>query len=197
MTEPKTQTNPKSTFFKQQILIAMPTLNDSRFEKTVIYIANDDSTGTVGLVLNQPHKLNMEQLLSHFDLNKDMDPTVANQSVLMGGPQEVEHGFILHQGAAVWEKSSQLDHGLSMTVSEDILKALAKGEGPKKFIATLGYAGWEVGQLSREIQRNSWITIPHNEALLFDVGIEDMWTVALNTLGIAAESLSTEAGYDC
>ena len=185
------------TSFEHQILIAMPSHDDSWFEKSVIYMVEDNQQGSMGIVLNKPHKLDMAQLLGHFKLATDLEPYIANQPVLMGGPVDVEHGFILHKGAAVWQKSRQLNDGLSITMSEDILKAIANNEIPDKVIATLGFSGWGEGQLAREMQANCWLSIPYNEALLFEVDTDNLWTVALNTLGISPEFLSCEAGRDC
>ena len=185
------------TSFEHQILIAMPSLDDSWFEKTVIYIVEDNEHGSMGLVLNLPHKLDVEQLLSHFNINKQITPQIAQQRVLMGGPVDMEHGFLLHKGEAIWQKSLSLKDGLAMTVSDDLLQAIGQNKGPDKFIAALGFAGWEKGQLAKEIQENSWLSIPYNESLIFDVKIDEMWLVSLQTLGISPEFLSMEAGYDC
>lgn len=182
--------------FQHQILIAMPSLEDTWFEKTVIYLAEDNQYGSMGLVINLPHKLTVAQLLEHFNLEINDNSPYLEDSVLMGGPVDVEHGFILHKGDANWQKSMELQDGLSMTVSEDLLKAMAEGTGPTKFLTCLGFAGWEKGQLQQEIQDNSWLTIPYNESLLFDVPVESKWEVALGTLGISPEHLSIDAGHD-
>lgn len=182
---------------EHQILIAMPTLTNSWFDKTVVYIVEDNEYGSMGLTLNLPHSINIEQLLEHFNLVADQSLDYLNQKVLLGGPVEMEHGFILHKDDnQTWQKSLPLRDNLVMTVSEDFLKALAQGTGPKKFIACLGFAGWEKGQLADEIQGNSWLSIPYNESLLFEVPTHDKWRVALGTLGISPEFLSMEAGHD-
>lgn len=182
--------------FQHQILIAMPSLEDTWFEKTVIYVAEDNQHGSMGLVINLPHKLTITQLLEHFELEISNDADSMEDSVLMGGPVDVEHGFILHKGEPNWQKSISLADNLSMTVSEDLLKAIAKGDGPKKFMACLGFAGWEKGQLEQEIQGNSWLTIPYNESLLFDVPVDSRWKVAMGTLGVSPENLSCDVGHD-
>lgn len=182
--------------FEHQILIAMPTLTNTWFDKTVVYIVEDNEYGSMGLTLNSPHNINIEQLLEHFNLNGEEDLPYLTQQVLLGGPVEIEHGFILHENnGQSWQKSLPLNGNLAMSVSEDVLKSLAEGTGPKKFIACLGFAGWEKGQLADEIRGNSWLTIPYNESLLFDVPAHDKWRVALGTLGIAPEFLSMEAGH--
>ncbi|KDN95681.1 YqgE/AlgH family protein [Hydrogenovibrio marinus] len=184
------------TSFQHQILIAMPSLENTWFERTVIYMVEDNKHGSMGLVINLPHKLTTAQLLEHFKLEIQKDSPMLEEPVLIGGPVDVEHGFILHKSEDCWQKSMALQDGLSMTVSEDLLKAIADGTGPEKFLTCLGFAGWEKGQLQQEIQDNSWLTIPYNESLLFDVPVESRWEVAMGTLGVSPENLSSDAGHD-
>lgn len=186
------------TSLEHHFLIAMPTLADSWFEKTLVYIVEDNQHGTMGLVVNLPHKLNLTQLLEHFQLPTEQleaNETLADQVIMMGGPVDMEHGFILHQPPGNWQKSVPLTDNLAMTVSEDFLKSISEGQLPEKMLVCLGFAGWEKGQLNEEIQQNNWLTIPYNESLLFDIDPDQKWQVALNTLGILPESLSMEAGH--
>jgi len=113
---------------------------------------------------------------------------------LIGGPVDLERGFILHPSNGNWKSTMQLSDNLSMTVSEDFLEALSENQVTDKFLVCLGFAGWEPGQLAQEIQDNSWLTIPYNESLLFETPVENRWEVALGTLGISPEFLSCEAG---
>ncbi len=186
------------TSLEHHFLIAMPTLADSWFEKTLVYVVEDNQHGTMGLVVNLPHKLNLTQLLEHFQLPTEQleaNETLADQVIMMGGPVDMEHGFILHQPPGNWQKSVPLADNLAMTVSEDFLKSISEGQLPEKMLVCLGFAGWEKGQLNEEIQQNNWLTIPYNESLLFDIDPDQKWQVALNTLGILPESLSMEAGH--
>lgn len=180
---------------EHHFLIAMPSLADSWFEKTVIYLVEDNEFGSMGLVINLPHKLNIQQLLEHFKMEFDPSNPRLDDVVLMGGPVDMEHGFILHYGQHEWQKTLPLKDNLSMTVSEDLLESISRNDNPKHFIACLGYAGWGKGQLQQEIQDNNWLTIPYNESLLFEVPVDTKWEVALATLGIAPEHLSVDAGH--
>lgn len=180
---------------EHQFLIAMPSLDDSWFEKTVIYLVEDNEHGAMGLVINQPHKLSIEELLAHFDYTPEDNYPFLSQEVMIGGPVDMERGFILHNPIGNWKSSMILDDHLAMTVSDDLLQALARDEGPEQFTVCLGFAGWKPGQLAQEIQDNSWLTIPYNHSLLFDTPHESMWEVALGTLGISPEFLTAEAGH--
>jgi putative transcriptional regulator len=183
--------------FEHQILIAMPSLDNTWFEKTVIYVVEDNEHGSMGLVLNLPHKLNVSQLLDHFKNETHVNNTIGEQLVLMGGPVDLEHGFILYKGKSTWQHSMKLRDNLNMAVSEDILKEIGKNAGPEQFIICLGFAGWEKGQLAKEVNENSWLTIPYNDSLLFEIKAEKKWNISLATLGISPEFLSAEAGHDC
>ncbi|MDG6777209.1 YqgE/AlgH family protein [Thiomicrorhabdus sp. zzn3] len=180
---------------EHQFLIAMPSLDDSWFEKTVIYLVEDNEHGAMGLVINQPHKLSIEELLTHFDYTPEGDYPFLTQEVMIGGPVDMERGFILHNPIGNWKSSMILDDHLAMTVSDDLLQALAHNQGPEHFMVCLGFAGWKPGQLAQEIQDNSWLTIPYNHNLLFDTPHESKWEVALGTLGISPEFLTAEAGH--
>ena len=179
---------------EHHFLIAMPALENSWFEKTVIYLVEDNEHGSMGLVINLPNKLDVKDLLDHFELPIPTGADFLDKTVLIGGPVDLERGFILHQSNGDWKSSMQLPDNLSMTVSEDFLEALSGNQEPDKFIVCLGFAGWEPGQLAQEIQDNSWLTIPYNESLLFETPVEKRWEVALGTLGISPEFLSCEAG---
>ena len=181
---------------EHQFLIAMPNLAHSWFEKALIYIVEDNHHGSMGVVVNFPHQLNIQQLLDHFELPIPTQAPYLETEVMMGGPVDVEHGFILHQPDGDWQKTVALPDNLGMTVSEDFLKALSQKSAPEDFVICLGFAGWEKGQLNDEIQANNWLTIPYNASLLFDVPAEKKWETAIQTLGIAPEFLSMDAGHD-
>lgn len=180
---------------EHNFLISMPSLDDSWFEKAVIYVVEDNEHGTMGLVTNLPHKLNVSDLLDHFNFEAKENFPFLDQAVLMGGPVDMERGFILHKPLGDWKSSMALPDGLAMTVSDDLLEALTRDQGPDDFIVCLGFAGWQPGQLAQELQDNSWLTIPYNDSLLFDTPIESKWEVALGTLGISPEFLTSEAGH--
>ena len=185
---------------EHHFLVAMPSLDNSWFEKTVIYMVEDNEYGSMGLVINLTHRhLEVQDLLTHFSLEVPDDAGFLTEPVLLGGPVDMERGFILHQtdlqNPTHWKTSMLLPDNLQMTVSEDFLEALSKNRVPGKFMVCLGFAGWEPGQLAQEIQENSWLTIPYNQSLLFETPLENRWEVALGTLGVSPQFLSSEAGH--
>jgi len=180
---------------EHHFLIAMPSLNDSWFEKSVIYILEDNEHGTTGLVVNLAQNFHIRDLLTHFDFTPHPESTYLDQDILRGGPVDIEQGFILHQPQGQWKSTIHLPDNLAMTFSDDFIEALSKNQAPENFLVCLGFSGWKPGQLAQEIQSNSWLTIPYNQSLLFDTPIEKKWQVALETLGISPEFLTLEAGH--
>ncbi len=192
---------PGDGYFDGQILVAMPTMGDSRFEKTVIYMCAHSSEGAWGLVVNRPsRRLTFPKLLVQLEVIAEEDAIrlpgpIAQVPVMRGGPVEKVRGFVLHSDDYFAEKSSvDLDDGIALTASVDILRAIATGLGPRRALLALGYAGWGPGQLDREIQENGWLTCGSDSDFLFNVDPGDKYGAALERIGIDPAMLSTEAG---
>jgi len=179
-----------------QLLIAMPGMNDPRFKKTVIYICSHSNEGAMGIVINRPHKgLKFSELLSQLNIAPDTNAP-RKIEVLSGGPVEQARGFVLHTKDYFTEGATlKVDPGLSLTATTDVLRALAKGEGPAKALFALGYAGWGAGQLEQELIDNAWITCDSDADLIFDQDHNGKYSAALNKLGIDPGLLSSEAGH--
>ncbi|MFD1695276.1 YqgE/AlgH family protein [Roseibium aestuarii] len=185
-----------------QFLIAMPNMEDGRFEHSVIYICSHTEQGAMGLVINQVARhLSLEGLLIQLNILRD-DPGIQvphrlrEMSVHKGGPVEVERGFVLHSDDYVLDRSTlQIRDGICLTATLEILKAMAEGGGPRQAMLALGYSGWAPGQLEAEIQANGWITGPADKALVFDGATDNKWHRALQSIGIDPAMLFGEAGH--
>lgn len=184
-----------------QLLIAMPTMGDARFEKTVIYMCAHSPEGAWGLVVNRrSRRLTFPKLLVQLDVIKEEDAIrlpepVTALPVMRGGPVERVRGFVLHSDDYFVDKSSiELEGGIALTASVEILRAIATGLGPQRALLALGYAGWGPGQLDREIQENGWLTCDSDSDFLFGVDPADKYDSALGWLGIDPAMLSGEAG---
>lgn len=180
---------------EHHFLIAMPSLNGSWFEKSIIYIMEDNDHGTTGFVINSPQNFQVQDLLDHFNFPHPENAPYLSQPILRGGPVDVEQGFIFHEPEGQWKSSVSLPDGLTMTFSDDFVEALSKSQAPSDFLICLGFSGWKPNQLAQEIQSNSWLTIPYNKNLLFDTPVHKKWQVALETLGVSPEFLTLEAGH--
>ncbi len=166
-----------------QLLIAVPTLDDPNFARAVALVCQHDDKGAMGLVVNRPSDMLMGELLQQIHVDT-RDETLRMHHVLAGGPMHGERGFVLHDGDARWDSSLPLGNGLSLTTSRDVLESLARGEGPAHSLVALGCAGWAAGQLEQELAENSWITVDAAPDLLFDVPLDQRWQAAAGRLGV-------------
>jgi putative transcriptional regulator len=177
-----------------QLLVAMPQMSDPRFTRTVIYMCAHSSQGAMGLVLNRVFdKMSFPELLSQ--LNIESGPQTRPIRIHAGGPVESAHGFVLHSDDYVRQGTMRVTDGIALTATVDILKAIAEGDGPRHSLLALGYAGWGPGQLESEIIRNSWLTVPSQQSLVFSSDVERVWERALAVLGANPTTLSGEAGH--
>ena len=181
-----------------QFLIAMPGMADGTFEGTVVYLCEHTENGALGLVINKPIDIKLKNLFEKVELKLDRHE-LGEQPVYFGGPVQTERGFVLHEkraaGSVQYSSTLSIRGGLEMTTSKDVLEALADGSGPPKVLITLGYSGWEAGQLERELGRNGWLTVDADPAVIFDTPIEQRYNRAVGLLGIDPRMLSQEAGH--
>lgn len=179
-----------------QLLIAMPSMRDPRFTRTVIYMCVHNDQGAMGLVINRlVGSIKFSDLLEELELKSPPVEAGRFPTVHFGGPVETGRGFVLHSDDYLRDDSMPLDDGLALTATVDILRDIALGSGPDKAMLALGYAGWGPGQLDGELQENSWLSVESDPELLFGAGLDDKWEKALAKLGISASLLSTDAGH--
>jgi putative transcriptional regulator len=194
--------NRKRGYLDGQMLIAMPTMGDDRFSRSVIYVCAHSSEGAMGIIVNQPAaNISFPDLLVQLDVVGKSDliqlPSAAGDvKVLKGGPVETSRGFVLHSNDFFIENSTlPIDDGICLTATLDILKAIAHGTGPHSAVLALGYAGWAPGQLENEINANGWLHCPADLDLVFGRDVEGKYTKALKKIGIDLGMLSSEAGH--
>ncbi|MBS0444502.1 MAG: YqgE/AlgH family protein [Proteobacteria bacterium] len=187
--------------FTNQFLIAMPGMGDGTFAGTVVYMCEHTEKGALGLVINKPIDIKLKNLFEKVELSLAR-ADLAEAPVYFGGPVQTERGFVLHDRLASedgegahYNSYLQIPGGLEMTTSKDVLEALSQGVGPKRVLVTLGYSGWGAGQLEDEMQRNGWINVTAEPAIIFDTPVEQRYERALSLLGIDARMLSQEAGH--
>jgi putative transcriptional regulator len=180
--------------FTNQLLIAMPSLADPNFSRTVTLICEHNEHGALGVVINRPTEVRLGELLDHLELTSD-NKDIAETSIYAGGPVQLERGFILHTPLGEWESTLKIDTQLGLTTSLDILAAVAAGNGPRQTLIALGYAGWGAGQLEQEIVDNAWLTVPNDPKILFELPVEQRWQAAASKLGIDLNLLAGDAGH--
>lgn len=181
------------TSLQKHFLIAMPGLGDSPFDRSVTLLCEHNDDGALGLVINRPTELRLSAMLDHMELKHGAladDPIV-----YWGGPVNPERGFVIHDAPGEWDSSMQIDEGLYVTTSRDVLVAMSRGEGPQHYLVALGYAGWGAGQLENEILHNDWLNTPVNHSVLFGLPAPERWLAATQLLGLDISHLASQAGH--
>jgi len=194
MAQSKPVPQPGEGFLEGKLLIAMPSMLDPRFEKSVIFMCAHSHDGAMGLIINKPiDGISFHELMMKFDIN--VMPGATSLPILFGGPVQMGRGFVLHSADyASPDTSMSVSGEYSLTATVDVLRAIAEGHGPKKAILALGYAGWGTGQIEAEIMANGWIHCDADESILFDTDYDAKWKAALAKLGADISGLSSEAG---
>ncbi len=181
-------------YLSNHFLIAMPALEDPNFFHTVTYICEHNAEGALGLVVNRPLDMRLEEVFSHMKL-KVTNPEANQIRVHLGGPVQQDRGFVLHEPLGEWEATLKVTDRIGITSSADILAAIAEGRGPERRLVALGYAGWGAGQLEREMTENAWLSGPADPDILFDTPDEERWRAAASSLGVDLDLLSGDAGH--
>jgi putative transcriptional regulator len=183
-----------SQCLRDHFLLAMPSLDEGIFAHSVTYVCEHGEAGAMGLVINRPLDLDLDEIFDHLEIETSRD--FSDIPVMAGGPVQTDHGFILHRpGPEAWDATLQVTKELLLTTSQDILRAIAADKGPSEYLVALGYAGWSAGQLEEEITRNSWLTLPADPAIIFHTPPEQRLQAAAGRLGIDMNLISSEAGH--
>ena len=176
-----------------KLLISMPSLEDDRFYKTVIYICAHSSEGTMGIIINKKIDYDLyPDLLEQLGIDKPL----GNKKLYIryGGPVETGRGFVLHSDEVIQKETLSIDKGVALTSTSEFFEDLSKGKGPENSILALGYAGWGPGQIENEILANRWMTLAADSKFLFDDEVSNKWNKAYTLLGVDPNKLSQFSG---
>ncbi len=179
---------------QNHFLIAMPSLADTYFSRSVTFIVEHSAEGAMGIVINQASTMSFKELVNMADSKALVDLDYSQKIVVCGGPVHQDRGFVLHSSQGGYSSSINVTSEIMVTTSKDILSVLGAPTGPEKSLVALGYAGWEAGQLEQEIQENVWLTVEADNNILFDVPIHQKWQAAVNKLGIDVWQLTQQSG---
>src|SRR5437762_586245 len=200
--KPQQRKSGKRGYLDGQMLIAMPSMGDDRFTRSVIYVCAHSTEGAMGIIVNQPAAhISFADLLVQLDVIPateiiQLPRNAGGVKVLKGGPVDTQRGFVLHSADFFIENSTMpIDGGICLTATLDILKAIARGNGPASAVLALGYAGWAPGQLENEIHQNGWLHCSADPELIFGADTGEKYFKALLKLGIQPGMLSSEAGH--
>ncbi|PUE00016.1 MAG: YqgE/AlgH family protein [Candidatus Sedimenticola endophacoides] len=183
-----------SSNLTSQFLIAMPDLEDANFHHTVTYICEHTEQGAMGIVLNRPTDIRLNDILGQLDIDSSTHPQ-GEQTIYVGGPVQTDRGFVLHSAEKTWSSTLRVTERICVTTSIDILEAIAHGQGPAKTMIALGYAGWGGGQLEEELIGNSWLSSPADDRIIFDLDPDQRWKAAARLMGVDLDLLSSSPGH--
>ncbi len=179
-------------FLTGQFLLAMPGIGDPRFERAVIAMCVHDEDGALGIGLGRVvPRLGFHELLRQLDIEPGQSPDVA---VHLGGPVEPKRGFLIHSPDWGGADTIHVAGRWCLSATVDILRAIAEGRGPSRWVAALGYAGWGAGQLEEELGRHGWFAAPCDDTLLYDAHVDDRWTRGFQSAGIDPRLLVSGSG---
>ncbi len=184
---------PQVTNLVDQCLIATPAIKDPLFASSLVYICEHSQQGSMGLVINHTTTQTLSDIFSQLKIDCE-DDAINNRPIHIGGPVQLEQGFVLHSSPGEWQNSAEVSNGVYLTSSLDILRDIANNQGPEDFLVIIGFSGWGSGQLESELQQNSWLTSSCDADLLFRQKTEDKWQLAFDTLGFDIEQLSPVSG---
>jgi putative transcriptional regulator len=170
---------PAWTSLAGQLLVAAPSMDDPRFERTVILIVQHSPSGAVGIVINKP--IGETSMASVFEaLGQKGGDVSGDVRVFSGGPVQPEVGFVVHSADYRRPETVAVNDRLSMTSSLDILRDIGAKKGPAKILVAFGYAGWGPDQLEHEIELGAWGIAEADPALIFDEDKDKVWDYAWN-----------------
>ncbi|MDE2304865.1 MAG: YqgE/AlgH family protein [Gammaproteobacteria bacterium] len=181
-------------YLTNQLLIAMPSLGDPNFVQTVALVCEHGPRGALALILNKPLPMRMAEIFAQLEIQVESGP-LSERKVLRGGPMQTDRGFVVHPAGGEWDSTLKVSERIHVTTSRDILAAMARGEGPAEAVVTLGYAGWDGGQLEEEIRANAWLNAPVDRGILFDLPYEARWEAAGRLIGVDLSRISATSGH--
>ncbi len=183
-----------SGYLQQQMLIAMPAMDDPNFSRSVTLMCQHNEEGAIGITINRQSEFTLGELFLQLNLSCD-DKEISSLIVLEGGPVNPDRGFVLHTPVDGFESSIKINDDIMVTTSRDVLFAIAAGNGPQQFQVALGYAGWGDGQLESEMRQNAWLSVPADKAILFESAVKNRWENAVEKLGIDINHLHGVGGH--
>lgn len=196
MTEQANKKQKKQATLAGKLLLAMPSMTDSRFERAVIFMCAHDDKGAMGLrVNNTMPEVGFDKIIAQTGIKSEIAIDLDNIDVLDGGPVEGARGFLLHSGEFQQKDTIRVSDEYAVSGTIDALKHVVEGKGPGQMLFVLGHAGWSAGQLDRELQQNAWMIVDATPELVFETPTDKKWEAAMASLGINPAMLSATAGH--
>ena len=184
----------KTDQLTHHFLLSMPNMTDPIFTGTVIFVCEHTENGAMGVIVNRPLGIVLPTLFSQLSIDLAQS-TVKELPIYFGGPVQTDRGFVLHEPLGSWQSTLAVSDKMGLTTSKDILVAVGAGDGPSSLFITLGYTGWEAGQLELELAQNAWLSIEADPSIIYAVPSDARYDAALKLLGINRGMLTAEMGH--
>lgn len=183
-----------SSNLTHHFLIAMPSMEDSHFANALVYIAEHNEGGALGIVVNRPSNMKVKELFERVEIPLHA-PGFGDLPVYMGGPVQTHRGFVLYRTEGQWQACLRVNDEVSLCSSKDILESIGASGKPEQVIITHGYSSWDAGQLENELLQNAWLTVSASASILFDLPPEARMGAAMERLGVSFPHLSLCVGH--
>ena len=183
-----------SGYLQQQMLIAMPAMDDPNFSRSGTLLCQHNEDGAIGITINRQSEYPLGELFLHLNISCE-DTSTSSLPVLEGGPVNPDRGFVIHTPMEGFDSSLKINEDIMVTTSRDVIAAIAEGKGPQQFQVALGYAGWSDGQLESEMRENAWLSVPADKGILFESALKNRWEKAVGILGINISDLHGVGGH--
>ncbi|QEY25093.1 YqgE/AlgH family protein [Neisseria animalis] len=174
-------------------LIAMPDMDDPFFAGSVVYICEHNEDGALGIIINKPSPITIDMIF--VASGRTVPLSRQQESVMMGGPVQVDRGYVVHTPVGDWQSSMMVSDDIALTSSRDVIEHLSEQGKVEKALVSIGYSSWYKGQLERELADNVWLTVEADEHILFDVPYEQRYAAAFAKLGFSPDNLIAGAGH--
>lgn len=188
----------ESSSLANHFLIAMPTMSDPNFSRTLTFLCEHNADGALGIIVNRPLDIDLGTLFERVSVPLTPGENQAKYRrlpVYFGGPVHTDRGFVLHRPTGQWQSTLRVGAQIGLTSSRDILQAMSDDGEPAEVLVSLGYAGWAAGQLEWELSQNAWLTVAADHEIIFGLPPEERLPAAMQLLGIDFANLSDIAGH--
>lgn len=174
------------TSLKDHFLIATSELEDSVFDKAIIYIYEHTPEGAAGVIVNHPMKdVTFEQIVNDVGVAANIEGA-GHIDIFQGGPVDIQRGFVVHSTDYDDAATMKINEDVAISTTGDVVSAIANGRGPKHLNFCLGYSGWGPNQLEDEVAENVWLVLPRNNDVLFTIDPKRRYDTAIALLGMHA-----------
>lgn len=174
-------------------LVATPSLDDTLFSHSVIYVCSHGKDGAMGFIVNKQMKeLYFSDLMNQLNIpyTSNMESIVLHR----GGPMDQIRGFVLHSRDYDCKGTLPITADLAVSSSVEVLHDVAFGIGPAYNLIALGYSSWVAKQLEGEIINNDWLVTEASVDLLFKTPDSEKWQKAIDEMGFDIRDLSLKTG---